>query len=133
MFKVKNLAKASFFKLLTKQNLLECFHISLQLDQKQRRISARQNFVEKNTCKQRGFFDQRNYTKINTWKQCKFFDHRNYVEKSAWKRRGFLDLPYNSEKSTWKWHRFFDQRNYIKKVRRNVVEIRLNLVLDIST
>ena len=43
-------------------------------------------------------------------------DHRNYVEKSMWKRRGF-----------------FDQRNYIEKVRGNDVEIRQNLVFDVST
>ena len=50
------------------------------------------------------------------WKQGGFFDHQNDIDKSTWKRRGF-----------------FDQRNYIEKVRENDVEIRPNLVFDIST
>ena len=55
----KNLANVSFLKLLSKENLLECF--TLQFNQKQRRIFTGRNFVEKSTCKQRGFFDHQNY------------------------------------------------------------------------
>ena len=51
-----------------------------------------------------------------TRKQRGFFDHRNYVEKSTWKRRGL-----------------FDHRNYIEKVRGNDVDIRRNLLFDVST
>ena len=36
-------------------------------------------------------------------------------------------------KSTWKPRGFFDQRNHIEKVRGNDVEIRRNLVFDVST
>ena len=49
------------------------------------------------------------------WKQRQFFDHRNYIEKSMWKQRGF-----------------FDRQNYMEKVRGNYVEIRQNLVFDVS-
>ena len=51
-----------------------------------------------------------------TWKQGGFFHHRNYIEKSMWKQRGF-----------------FQHRNYFEKVRGNDVEIRRNLVFDVST
>ena len=37
------------------------------------------------------------------------------------------------EKCTWKLRGFFNQQNYIKKIHVNDVEIRRNLVLDIST
>ena len=53
--------------------------------------------------------------KKTKWKQRGFFDQRNYIEKSTWKKRGF-----------------FDQRNYMEKVHENDVEIRRNLVLNIS-
>ena len=53
--------------------------------------------------------------KKTKWKQRGFFDQRNYIEKSTWKNRGF-----------------FDQRNYMEKVRENDVEVRRNLVLNIS-
>ena len=33
----------------------------------------------------------------------------------------------------WKQRGFFDQRNYIQKVRGNEVEIRRNLVFEVST
>ena len=89
--------------------------ISLQLNHKRPRISARRNFVEESTCKQRGLFDRQNYIEKSKWKQSGFFDHRSYAEKRTWKRLGF-----------------FDQRNYIEKVCRNDVEIRRNLVFDIS-
>ena len=55
-------------------------------------------------------------SKKSTWKQRGFFDHRNYVEKSTWKRSGFLD-----------------HQNYIEKERGNDVEIRRDLVFDVST
>ena len=37
------------------------------------------------------------------------------------------------EKSMWKQRGFFDHRNYIQKVRGNDVEIRRNLVYNVST
>ena len=69
----------------------------------------------KSKWKQRGYFDYWYYIKKSAWKQRRFFDHWNYIDKSTWKKRGFLD-----------------QRNYIEKVRRNYVEIRRNLVFDVS-
>ena len=62
-----------------------------------------------------GSFDHRNYIEKNLWKQRGSFNHRNYIENSSWKQRGF-----------------FDQGNYIEKVRGNDVEIRRNLVLNVS-
>ena len=100
-FKENNLAKVNFLKLLTKENLFECFHY-LTTYQKRRRIWAHPNFVEKSTSKQSGFFD-----------------HQNYVEKSKQKHRGYFDQINYIVKSTWKHREFFDQRNYIKKVRGN--------------
>ena len=67
------------------------------------------------------------------WKQRGFFDQRNYIEKIKWKQRRFFDQRNYIEKSTWKQHGFFDQRNYIEKVRGSDVEIRRNLVFDVST
>ena len=50
-----------------------------------------------------------------------------------WKQRGFLENQNHMEKSTRKQRGFFDQRNYIQKVRGNEVEIRRNLVFEVST
>ena len=66
-------------------------------------------------------------------KQRGFFDHRNYIEKSTWKQRGFFDHRNYIDKSTWKLRRFFDHQNYMEKVRGNDLEIRRNLVFDVST
>ena len=62
-----------------------------------------------------------------------FFHHRNYIEESTWKPREFFDQQNDIEKSTWKPRGFFDHRNYIEKVRGNDVEIRRNLLFDVST
>ena len=67
------------------------------------------------------------------WKQCGFFDQRNYIEKSTWKQSGFFDQQNYAKKGTWKRRGYFDQRNYIEKVRGNDVEIRRNVVFNIST
>ena len=50
-----------------------------------------------------------------------------------WKQRRFLENQNHMEKSTRKQRGFFDQRNYIQKVRGNEVEIRRNLVFEVST
>ena len=146
-FKENNLANVNFLKLLTKKNSLECFH---QLTAFQQRRGIHRNFVKKSTCKQsglfdhqnfvekgkqkhRGYFDERNYIGKSTWKQGGFFDYQNYIKKSTWKRRGFFHHRNYIEKSTWKQYGFVDKKNYIEKVRGNDVEIRRNLVFDIST
>ena len=55
------------------------------------------------------------------------------IEITSKKVRG-NDVDFSTiERSTWKRRGFFDQRNYIEKVRGNDVEIRQNLVLDVST
>ena len=48
--KQKNLAKVNFLKLLTKENLLKCFH-QFTAYQKRRQIFAHRNFVEKSMSK----------------------------------------------------------------------------------
>ena len=45
----------------------------------------------------------------------------------------FWTSKITSKKSTWKPRGFFDHQNYIEKVRGNDVEIRRNLVFDVST
>ena len=59
MFKENNPANVSFLELLTKENLLGCFHWPATY-QKRRPIFAHQKFLEKTTCKQREFFDHQN-------------------------------------------------------------------------
>ena len=100
---------------------------------KQRRFFGHPNYIAKSTWKQRGIFDHRNYTDKSTWKQQGFFEHRNYIEKSTWKQRGFFDHRNYIEKITWKRSGFLDHRDYIEKVCGNDVEIRRNLVFDVST
>ena len=51
----------------------------------------------------------------NTWNERGFFDHRNLPRKGTRKRRGF-----------------FNQGNYIDKVHGHDVEVRQNLVFDIT-
>ena len=128
-FNGSNLSKVNFLKLLTKENLLECFHY-LTTFQQQRRIH--QNFVEKITCKQSGLLTititskkvsrntvdiltKENYIEKSMWKQRGFFDYRNYIEKSTWKQRGFFDHQNYIKESTWKQRGFFNHRNYIEK------------------
>ena len=94
---------------------------------KQRGFFVHRNCIEKSTWKQRGFFDHWNYIEKSTWKQRGFFEHQNYIEKSTWKQRGFFDHRNYVKKSTRKWRRFFNQQNYIEKVHWNDVEIRQNL------
>ena len=72
-------------------------------------------------------------SKLRKYKQRAYFDHRNYTDKSTWKKRGLFDHRNYTRKSTGKPRGFFDHRNYIEKVRRNDVEIRRNLVFDVST
>ena len=62
------------------------------------------------------FFARRHFVEKNTWKRLGFFNHRNYVEKCTWNRR-----------------ELFEKRNHIKKVCANYVEIRRNLIFDVST
>ena len=115
---------------------------------------------QKRTRKQQGFYDHRNYieksTSKKTWifwpaklvrgKYVDNFDQWNYVKKSRWKQHGFFDQRNYTEKSTWKQCEFFDHRKmYVEttwifqsaklyqKIHVNDVEIRQNLVLDIST
>ena len=44
----------------------------------------------------------------------------------------FSSIEITSKKSMWKQRGFFDHRNYVEKVRGNDVEIRQNLVFDVS-
>ena len=67
------------------------------------------------------------------WKQLGFFDQRNYIKESTWKQLGFFDQQNCMGKSTWNQRRFFSQRNYIEKVRENGVEVRRNLIFNVST
>ena len=82
-FKENNLAKVIFLKLLTKENLFECFH-QFATYQKRRRILVHPNFVEKSTCKQSGFFDHQNYLEKSKQKHRGYFDQRNHIVKSTW-------------------------------------------------
>ena len=116
-FKENNLAKVISLKLLTKENLFECFH-QFATYQKRRRILVHPNFVEKSTCKQSGFFDHQNYLEKSKQKHRGYFDQRNYIVKSTWKR-GFFDQRNYTRKSRWKQRGFFDHRNYLEKGRQN--------------
>ena len=46
---------------------------------------------------------------------------------------GILDHQNYTERSKWKRPEFFDQRYYIEKVRGNDMEVRQNLVFNVST
>ena len=102
------------------------------------------------TWKQHGFFDQRNYTnKIRgnnvdfpaieiTSKKVRgnnvdFLSSKITLIKVRGNNVYFSTIEIYIEKSTWKQCGFFDHRNYIEKVRGNDVEIRRNLVFDVST
>ena len=129
--KQKNLAKVNFLKLLTKENLLKCFH-QFTAYQKRRQIFAHRNFVEKSMCKQSGFLDHQNYVKKSKQKHRGYLDQRNYIEKSSWKQRGSFGQQ-NYTKKTWKQRGFFDQRNYHQKSTRKLRGNLLKLVFDVST
>ena len=104
--KQKNLAKVNFLKLLTKENLLKCFH-QFTAYQKRSQIFADRTFVEKSICKQSGFLDHQNYVKKSKQKHRGYLDQRIYIEKiekSSWKQRGSLgqqDYTKKNLETTW--------------------------------
>ena len=98
------------------------------------------------------FFVHRNYVKKSTFKRCWFFSHQNCVEQSQSGRRWFFacwnyveqNISYDKTSqffSLWNYvkesmskrRQNFAHRNYIKKVRRNEVEIRWYFLFDTST
>ena len=114
---------------------------------KQQGFYDHQNYIEKSTSKKnlniltskitqkkvRGKyvdnFDQWDYVKKSRWKQHGFFDQRNCTEKSTWKQREFFDHRKMYVETTW----IFQSAKLYQKIHVNDVEIRQNLVLDIST
>ena len=119
--KQKNLAKVNFLKLLTKENLLKCFH-QFTAYQKRRQIFAHRNFVEKSMCKQSGFLDHQNYVKKSKQKHLGYLDQRNYIEKV---RGNNVDLLVSKIilKKLGNNVDFSISEITIKKVRGNYVEI----------
>ena len=115
-FKDKNHSKVSFLKLLTKENLLEYFILACNLAKNDVKIPPVKISSKKVRANNTGF-----YTIKITSKKVR----GNDVD--------FWIIEITSKKNPCKWCGFFDQQNYIKKVRGNDIEIRQNLILDVST
>ena len=90
-------------------------------------------YIEKTTLKKSGYFEQRNYTKKVRENNVDFPTIEITPKIVCENGLSFWTIEITSKKSTWKRRGFFDQQNYVAKIRGKDVEIRQNLVFDVST